>query len=100
MTFQWTPGAIVTLFLKSEKLLLIDGKVAYKIHTRNKLYRNFKLTKLLTKLYIDEKIYMEERNAIRKKSKKETPPSTNICLEAKKRSRRRELNSLLLNLLL
>ena len=63
-----------TLFLKSEKLLLIDGKVAYKIHTRNKLYRNFKLTKLLTKLYIDEKIYKEERNAIRKKSKRERSP--------------------------
>ena len=74
MTFQWTPGAIVTLFLKSEKLLLIDGKVAYKIQTRNKLYRNFKLTKLLTKLYIDEKIYKEERNAIRKKSKRERSP--------------------------
>ena len=79
-----------------------DGEIADKIHTRDKLYKRFKLTKL----HVDEEIYSEARNVfqnlIRRKKKayfeeklkkntknsKKPPknkrsPSTNICLEAK-----------------
>ena len=37
-----------------------DGEIADKIHTRDKLYKRFKLTKL----QVDEEIYKEARNIV------------------------------------
>ena len=100
-----------TVSVKNNTSEWFDGRVSNKIHTRDKLYKRFKLTKL----HVDEKIYEEAQNIvqnlIRKKKKayfeeklKENThtqkkffwktlkqlglpdkrsPSTNICLEAK-----------------
>ena len=47
-----------------------DGEIAEKMHTRDKLYKRFKSTKL----HVDEEIYKEARNTIQNlilKKKKE-----------------------------
>ena len=39
-----------------------DREIANEIHTRDKLYKRFKLTKL----HVDEEIYKEARNVVQK----------------------------------
>ena len=59
----------MTVRVKNNTREWFDGEIADKMHTRDKLYKRFKLTKL----YADEEIYKEARNAvqnlIRKKKK-------------------------------
>ena len=58
-----------TVRIKSNASEWFDRKITEKIHTRDKLYQKFKLTKL----HIDEETYREARNSfqnlIRKKKK-------------------------------
>ena len=58
-----------TVSVKNNTSEWFDGRVSNKIHTRDKLYKRFKLTKL----HVDEKIYEEAQNIvqnlIRKKKK-------------------------------
>ena len=44
-----------------------DGEIADKVHTRDKIYKRFKLTKL----HVDEEIYNEAQNSPKFNSKKE-----------------------------
>ena len=99
-----------TVSVKNNTSEWFDGETADRIHTCDKLYKRFKLTKL----HVDKEIYKEARNVvqnlIRKKKKAyfeeklkentkypkklwitlkqlglpdKSSPSTNICLEAK-----------------
>ena len=58
-----------TVRVKNNTSEWFDGEIADRIHTRDKLYKRFKLTKL----HVDEEIYKEARNVvqnlIRKKKK-------------------------------
>ena len=58
-----------TVRIKNNASEWFDGEIAEKIHTRDKLYKKFKSTKL----HVDEEIYKEARNTvqnlIRKKKK-------------------------------
>ena len=58
-----------TVRVKNNTSEWFDGEIADKMHTRDKLYRRFNLTKL----HVDEEIYKEARNVvqnlIRKKKK-------------------------------
>ena len=58
-----------TVRIKSNASEWFDGEIAEKIHTRDKLYKKFKSTKL----HVDEEIYNKARNTvqnlIRKKKK-------------------------------
>ena len=49
-----------TVRVKNNTSEWFDGAIADKIHTRDKLYRRFELTKL----HVDEEIYKEARNAV------------------------------------
>ena len=104
-----TVAPFKTVRAKNNTSEWFDGEIADKIHTRDKLYKRFKLTKL----HVDEEIYKEARNVVqdlirgkqkayfeeilkenRKNPKKlwktlkqlglpgKRSPSTNICLEA------------------
>ena len=58
-----------TVRIKNNASEWFDGEIAEKIHTRDKLYKKFKSTKL----HVDEEIYKEAQNTvqnlIRKKKK-------------------------------
>ena len=49
-----------TVSVKNNTSEWFDGEIADKVHTRDKLYRRFKLTKL----HVDEEIYKEARNVV------------------------------------
>ena len=49
-----------TVRVKNNTSEWFDGEIADKIHTRDKLYKRFKLTKL----HVDEEIYKEARNVV------------------------------------
>ena len=55
-----TLAPLKTARVKNNTSKWFDGEIADKIHTRDKLYRRFKLTKL----HVDEKIYKEARNVV------------------------------------
>ena len=56
-----------TVKVKNNTSEWFDGEIEDKIHTRGKLYKRFKFTKL----HVDEEIYKEARNSPKFNSKKE-----------------------------
>ena len=49
-----------TVSVKNNRSEWFGGEIAVKIHTRDKLYKRFNLTKL----HVDEDIYKEARNVV------------------------------------